>query len=219
MSVLETQGGLDCLGLGILKMGNRFFDRSAVVLIFAPPASGLILHIFRQMLDTDHSLVAKDESVFNKVLKFSHVARKLVTHEKLHNVRRDPCELLTTPGVEAIDEVFDQIRNIFAPLAQRRDRDPHNRQTEIQVIAKFALTDHVEQLLVGRSHNPDIGMDGLDSAERFIFTLLQKTQQLDLRHERQLTDLIEENSSPFGKRHAPCLVLLGIGEGAFQIAE
>ena len=62
-------------------------------------------------------------------------------------------------------------------------------------------------------------MDRLLAAEPLEAAVLEDAQQLGLRHERQVADLVEEQRAVVGELHAPRLAIVRAGERALLVAE
>ena len=61
-------------------------------------------------------------------------------------------------GEEALEEVVDQQRQVFAPLAQRRQVDGQDVQPVEEVFAEAAVGDHLPQIALGAGD--DAHVDG-----------------------------------------------------------
>ena len=57
------------------------------------------------------------------------------------------------------------------------------------------------------------------AADRLDLALLQRAQQLDLRRQRQLADLVEEQRAAVGLDELAGVLFGGAGEGALLVAE
>ena len=66
---------------------------------------------------------------------------------------------------------------------------------------------------------PDVGLDRLGAAEPLELALLQHAQQLDLRRQVDVADLVEEQRAALGQLEAPLLARFGAGERALLVAE
>ena len=66
---------------------------------------------------------------------------------------------------------------------------------------------------------PHVDADGLAAADPLELPLLQDAQQLDLRLERQLADLVEEQRPAVRQLEPPLAPLHGAGEGALLVTE
>jgi hypothetical protein len=73
-----------------------------------------------------------------------------------------------------------------------------DRQPVVEVLAKAPLVDLRRQHPIGGRHHPDIDGPRPLGANPSHFSPLQHPQQLGLKLERQLTNLIEENRSAIG---------------------
>ena len=84
-----------------------------------------------------------------------------------------------------------QLRKILAPCAERRHRDLHHVKPVEQIVAKRAALDRILQIGVRQSDQPRINFDRFPSAQPFKFAMLDHSQQLCLRVQRKMGDLIE----------------------------
>src|SRR3546814_18444187 len=65
----------------------------------------------------------------------------------------------------------------------------------IKVVAKAALGEHRVDIAVCRADDPRIDRDRLASADALDRPFLKETQQLDLQGQRNVADLVEEQSA------------------------
>src|SRR5438067_1325475 len=68
-------------------------------------------------------------------------------------------------GRELLQHVIDQQRNVLATLAQRRRRDRHDVQAEVEVLAKLALLDLGAQVLARRRDDAEVDFYRLRAAD------------------------------------------------------
>ena len=104
-------------------------------------------------------------------------------------------------------------------LAQRRDAQRKHGEPVVQVGAEPAVRDLGRQIAVGRRHDPDVDPDRLVGAHALHLTLLQDAEELGLRVERQLADLVEEQRAAVGELELPGAVGDRTGERAADMAE
>ena len=116
-------------------------------------------------------------------------------------------------------EVLDQQRDVLVALAQRRQVDGDHVEPVEEVLAEGALLHGFGQVGVGGGDDAHVGLARLDAAERHELLLLDHPQQLGLRVERDVADLVEEDGAAVGGLEQPLLVGHGAGEGALDVAE
>src|SRR5207302_1232560 len=87
------------------------------------------------------------------------------------------------------EEGAHQDRNVLAPLAQRRHRDRHRVDPEVEILAERAIPDRDLRAAVGRGDQSKVDGHGLRSAEPAYDALLQHAQELGLEVLRHLDDL------------------------------
>ena len=88
-----------------------------------------------------------------------------------------------------------------------------------QVLAERAVLHEVEQLAVGRRNDADVDLDRLAAADRLDGAFLQRAQQLYLRGQRQLADLVEKQRAAGGFDELAHVAFGGAGEGALLVTE
>ena len=113
----------------------------------------------------------------------------------------------------------DQVGHVLEPLAQRRQPQRHDVETEEQILAEQALLDQDAQVLVARRDDADVGLDRRAAADRRILALLQHAQQPRLRLHRHVADLVEEQRAAFRLLEAAGAARVGAGEGALLVPE
>ena len=67
-----------------------------------------------------------------------HVARPSIEHQVFERLVGDAQHRLLQLAPELLEEVLDQRRNLFAPLAQRRDVDADHVEPVVEVFAESA---------------------------------------------------------------------------------
>jgi hypothetical protein len=133
--------------------------------------------------------------------------------EQLQRVGRHP------GAARQVQEVRDEQRDVLAPVAQRRDVDPHHVQAEVEVLAEAALADALLEVLVRRRDDPDVHRHGLRPAHALELPLLEEAQQLHLRGERDLAHLVQEDRSAAGHLELARLLPDRARERALLVAE
>ena len=89
-------------------------------------------------------------------------------------------------------QVGDQIE-VVAAIAERRELKRHDREAEVEIRAELALRDHLFEVAVSRRDDADVDRDVGVRADRRDDVLLEHAQQLRLRRQRQVADLVEED--------------------------
>ena len=119
----------------------------------------------------------------------------------------------------ARQEIIDQFRNIFRPIAQRRHGKRNDSQSIIQVFAKTAGGNFLLQIAIARGQHAHVniyGIAGADALERFF---LQHAQQFRLQRQIDLADFVEQNRAAIGQFKAAGPRAVGPGERAAFVAE
>src|SRR5208337_4721765 len=81
---------------------------------------------------------------------------------------------------------------IFSMILERRRFNPHDVYAVVKILAEFSFGYEFVQILVSGEDQPRLQRDKLVAAQAAEFHLLQDAQQLDLREQAQVANLIEE---------------------------
>src|SRR5262249_62179892 len=89
----------------------------------------------------------------------------------------------------------------------------------VEVLAKPVLLDRRLQVAVGRRDEADVEWHLLLAADRTDGPLLERTEELRLERERQVTDLVEQERPAVRLDEQTRVRAPGVGEGAARVAE
>src|SRR5215510_4511934 len=107
--------------------------------------------------------------------------------------------------------------DVFVPLTQRRNYDRHDIEPIKKVFSKSPLRHFLSQVLLCRTHQADIHVNRVVSADSFKLPLLKYSQQFHLDDRRDFPDFIEkqrpsmcqlEPSTPLPQRPRKCPFLM-----------
>ncbi len=123
----------------------------------------------------------------------------------------------------------EQQRDVLGALAQRRHLDRQVVEPLEQVEPEPSVGHHLLEVLVGGGHESHVRRLFARVAHRAEHPLLEHAQQLGLDVERQIPDLVEEQSAALGRLHladairdrrsertTPVSEQLGVGEPLFE---
>ncbi len=112
--------------------------------------------------------------------------------------RRHALDRLLVPLGELADEMFDQQRNVLAPLDQPRQADRHDLQPVVQIAAKRAAAICCSRLRLVAETNADVDLDRVVRADARDLVVFQHAQQLDLRGHRHVADFVQKQRAAVG---------------------
>src|SRR5262249_31392667 len=123
------------------------------------------------------------------------------------------------PPVQIGDVVVDQLRDVGDPLAQRRQVDVRDIHAVVQVPSEPAVAHQgFERLIRGRD-DAYVDDDRPRAAKPLDAAILQYAQDLRLRAETHVADLVEEDRAAVGGLQQALLLAVGSGEGPALVTE
>src|SRR5439155_20886262 len=102
---------------------------------------------------------------------------------------------------------------------ERREDELHAADTVVETLAEAALLDRGFELSVRRCEDANVGRAGAGVADAAKFALLQKAEQLGLRRERHLADLVEKERSSVCGLDQPDPIAVRSGKRSARVAE
>jgi hypothetical protein len=163
--------------------------------------------------------IAKDDCPLNHVLKFPDISRPVTCLEELCRPLLHPSKPFESSCGIAFDEILCKKKDVFGPLAKRRNVDWENVQAIEEVQTKSSGMNGVWQIAIGSCYDTNVDRDALGAPYSLELAFLKHAQQGDLGFARHLTDLIEKNRPVVRDFEAPGMTLIGAGEGAFLVAK
>src|SRR6267378_1045896 len=161
----------------------------------------------------------QNDRTLDNVLQLAHVAGPRVADEQVHRLGRDAFGRLAESPGEATDEERHELGDLLDALAQRRRTDREDAQPVEEVVAKPAAPHRVLEIAIGGRDDTDVGARGRAGADGLEFPLLQHAEELHLRVERELADLVEENRAAVGDLEASQSAFERARERALQVPE
>ena len=145
-----------------------------------------------QIVHFDRGVPRQRERAFHHALELAHVAWPVVREQRIGSRARQ--RELTRVAVP-LEKVRRELENVFAALPQRRHVDLDTRQPVIQIGAKHARLHQTAQLLVCGRHDTRVDPMQPVATDPFDRQVLKRPQQLRLRGERQVGDLVEKQGA------------------------
>ena len=117
------------------------------------------------------------------------------------------------------EEVIGEERNVFAALAQSGHANGNDVKAVIEVLAEGALSYLAVEISVGGCDDADVDGNFAGAADGTHGAFLQNAQQLDLHRHGHLADFVQKDGALVGDFEESAAILVGSGEGAFDVAE
>ncbi len=144
-------------------------------------------------IDLQGVAVGDDHGPFDKVLQLAHVPRPGILHQEGPCRGTDGRNGLAHPPAEGVQEVPDQVEDVFAAVAERWDMNGKHVQAKEQVGSKAPLAHGDCQVSMRGRDEAHVHGQRLGVANSFDGALLQDSQEHHLDLRRQFTDFIEKD--------------------------
>ena len=118
-----------------------------------------------------------------------------------------------------LEELMRERGNILRALAKRRQVDLNDAQAVVEVFPKRAFVDHLAKVAVGRSHYAHVDGNHPRSAHALHLSRFENAQELRLKADVELADLVQEQGAAVGHFEAAAFAVGGTGERAAFVAE
>ena len=113
----------------------------------------------------------------------------------------------------------DQGRDVFLPIPQWGQPEIHYVEPVEQIAAERALFHFLRQIAIGGGDDAKVRAAMNERTHRAEFLLLQDAQELGLKIERQLADLVKEGGATVGHFDQAGFGCNSAGECAFHVSE
>ncbi len=157
--------------------------------------------------------------LLDHILELAHIARPAVCHE--HGTRR-VVERHARHGIalgKIRGKLAGQQYDVSPPVAQRRHRDGHRRQTIIEVLPEPPLGHGLGHVDIGGSHDAHVRLLHGRRAHLDELASLEHAQQSGLSGQGQLGHLVEKDGAAVGLLEIALAGRDSAGEGPFLVAE
>ena len=125
--------------------------------------------------------IRQDRGALDGVLKLADVAGPGVAAQGRGSIGREAQIRFAEFAAEAVEKVVRQQQDVFAALAECRNRDGHGGNAEVEILAKRFRGHRFAQIFVGSGQNAHVNIHQLRSADALEAALLEHAQQFRLR--------------------------------------
>ena len=133
--------------------------------------------------------------------KLSDVSRPVILEERLSCLARQPSGGPAERPADLLQKGLAQRHDVGRTFAQRRNLDVEDPEAVEQVLAKVAALDGFAQVAVGGGDDADVRLQEARPAEPLELAFLQHPQELGLRGQTHLADLVEEQHAARRQLH------------------
>ena len=117
---------------------------------------GAFAEFFGEVVGGDSLAAADDEQLFEGVLEFADVSRPPVAAEGLDDVGANLWRAFAEAGGDFLAEVIHEDREVLYAVAERRNLDREDVDSEVEVLAEFGGVDESAEVPVGGRNHADV---------------------------------------------------------------
>ena len=145
----------------------------------------------RQMLGFDHTPVTHNHGALERVAQLTNVAWPGIIVEQVEHRFADRADLPGMLGAHLAKQQLNEVRNVFLVFAQRRHMDVEDIEAIVEIAAQLPAGHGFIGHFVGGGEDAHIHrrLDLASQAAQLV--VFQHAQQLGLRRDRHLTDLVK----------------------------
>jgi hypothetical protein len=173
----------------------------------------------RELAHVHRFAAAQDAEPFDHVVQLADVPRPRIREQRRDGPAREAWRGYAVFRRELCDELQDQRPDVGASFAQRGDRECDALDAIEEVGPEGTASDAVLEGPQGRGDEADVSGDLGVAAHAHESAVFEEPEELGLHRQRQLTDLVEEQSAPRRSFHLSSGELVGAGEGPALVAE
>ncbi|MNZ48147.1 hypothetical protein D3C78_658850 [compost metagenome] len=132
------------------------------------------------------------------VAQFPHIAGPVMGHQARQGLAVQCRHVPVEAQRRLLQEVFEQLQDIFTALAQWRQLQGYHVEAVVQVAAELPTLAELVEVGLGCGDHPAVHRNALVRAQALQGALLQYPQQFDLQVDRHALDFIEEQGTAIG---------------------
>src|ERR1700730_611944 len=149
----------------------------------------------------------------------THIARPSVGHQLVQRSRAQPLDgKIILLRIER-NEMFQEQRNVLAPLSQRRQRNCHRIDAIKQILSKPICVGKVLWSEIGGGYEPHVDRLRFVGAYGHDFAALERRQQFALQMQRHIADLVEKQCAAESCAEQANAILASVSESSASMAE
>ncbi len=127
-------------------------------------------------------------------------------------------QVIVRPAL-AREQHLDDFFDVFETLAERRQMHLDHGQAVIKIATKRSASDFFGKLAMSGRHDAHVVTLGMTAAESGHLAGFEHAQELRLKADGQIADLVEEQRAAVGELERAGAVGVGTGVGALHVAE
>src|SRR5262245_11742753 len=173
----------------------------------------------RQIDLADRVPRVRDRRALQHILQLAHVTGPRVALQTANGLRGQAARPQAVVAPDLVEDDPRQVGDILLPLAQRRHANGDDLEPEIEILAKTTVAYQLLQVGVGRGEHAHVHAHLAAAADAHELPLLEHAQQLGLRQQVHVADLVEKNRPAVGQLELPLLPPDGSRESAALVSE
>src|SRR6185369_12907464 len=188
--------------------------------LFEPRRYSRIRCCLEREIESRHDVPGTHQhGALNHVVQLPHVPRPQVLSQRIERLGREAHDRPPVTLAMQFQKVLGQHGNVFDTIAQRRQANLDRVETEQQVLTKTSLRHFRMKIRICRRQQTHIHFLRLRRSDALKLTGLQYAQQLRLKIQWYVPNLVEKQCAAIGKLETPDPIALRISERTAHVSE
>jgi len=166
--------------------------------------------------------IGEGDRALDRVLQLANVTGPWEGLKLRHRITRDR-EVHALPLVAALgrflEELLHERGNVLGAFSKRWQVDLNDAHTVVEVFTKCAVVDHLAEVAIRRGDDTHVDGDHARATDALHLPRFEHAQELGLKADVELADLIQEQRAAIGHLEAPLLAVGGASERAAFVTE
>src|SRR3990172_2962612 len=157
-----------------------------------------LANVLGEIANRDFRASGGKDQPSHQVLELPDVSRVVVTEEDTQRFRAER-SVHSEPPIELVDEGVDERLQVFTTLPYGGDVERDLLETVEKILSKLSRFHHLSEVSVRRRDDTHVHLSAAPSTHPMDPFFLQELEELRLRNQRKLADLVEKDRSAMGQ--------------------
>src|SRR3990172_700814 len=157
-----------------------------------------LANVLGEIVNRDLRAFRNEDQLTHQFLELPDVSRVVVTEEDTQRFRAER-SVHSEPPIELVDEGVDERLQVFTTLPYGGDVERDLLDAVKKILPELSRFHHLSEVPVRRRDDTHVHLSPARSTDRMDRFVVQELEELRLRNQRKLADLVEKDRSAMGQ--------------------